>query len=333
MSKFGTFSTKSQKGGGGFQRKKRFNLEEGSNLYRILPPFGTLAEVGKIAQYWSVTWVPGSDGKVRPVPSIKRKKNNQVIQNDPLEDKVEALKKNLDVLVKNGESKEVVDKIAEKVRQLSPDKGYYLNVLTPGGEMGVLKIRYTAYQSLLSKLEELEREGVDPINTGIGNGLFFDFKKTKDERGRVVYSVDIGKKTYKDPSGRLISEYLQSEIDDNTLKRMEKESEDLTKLYRVLDAEEVALIATLDGKTIDRVFQRPQQNEAPDSGDGHDDGSGEEDVDVVAAATATVKASNKPQESSKQSSQGGADKEKAAATKQQASSYDEDYVSKFLQGN
>jgi len=77
MGKHGTYGGASSLGGGNFNNNTKF-LKEGSNLYRILPPFGSLSgdekTKGQIAKYWAVTWVPGSDGRRRPVVSILKTK-------------------------------------------------------------------------------------------------------------------------------------------------------------------------------------------------------------------------------------------------------------------
>lgn len=279
MSQHGKFSTNSLKGGG-FTRKTRFYLKDGSNLFRVLPPFGTLAEKGIIAKYYGVFWVEGTDGKKRPVPSILETKSNgknqpkTILVRDPLLEKIEALKNSLAAMKQSGADPAVTEALERKLYGLYLDKAYYLNVISPSGEIGVLKLRYTAFQNLKTRLEELDKDGIDPINSGKGNGVVFDFKKIKDEKGKTVYPVDIAMKTYKDQAtGKFISEIQQLEIDENTLKRMENEASDLNSLFRVLAPEEVALIATLDPKNVDRVFARPTAAEeaAADDGDDQDD--------------------------------------------------------------
>lgn len=260
----GKFTTSSLKGG--FARKTRFYLKDGSNPYRILPPFRSLAEKGIIAKYWEVYWLEGSDKKKRPVPSVLISKSNgkgkpkTILQRDPIADKLEALAKQVEAMEQAGGQDAIVAALKAKLQDLYLDKAYYVNAISPSGEIGVLKLRYTAFQNLKARLEELEKAGVDAINAGPGNGVVFDFQKTKDDKGKTVYPVDFAKRTYRENgSGRLMSEMQQLEIDESVLKRMETEAEDLSTVFRIITPEEVALLATFDPTMVDRVFARPDQ--------------------------------------------------------------------------
>ncbi len=69
-------------------RPKRFYLNYGSNVYRVLPPVKSLASKNRIAQFWSVIWLRDSKNKARPVSSVLRTKDKVVIQNDPVLDRL-----------------------------------------------------------------------------------------------------------------------------------------------------------------------------------------------------------------------------------------------------
>ena len=275
MSQHGTFSVSSLRGG--FERKKRFYLQDGSNPYRVLPPFGSLSVKNIMAKYWEVTWVEGSDKKKRPVVSVLKTKSNgkgkpkTILQRDPLLDKLAALQDSLTAMEQAGGQDAIVAALKEKLWNMRLDKAFYVNAISPSGEIGVLKLRYTAFQNLKTRLEELEKTGVDAINVGPQNGIVFDFKKTKDDKGKTVYPVDIMMSTYRDPNtNKLISEMQQLPIDAQVLARMDKEASDLGTLFKIVTPEEVALIATLDPKMVDRVFARPDAVET-------DQGPGEEE--------------------------------------------------------
>jgi hypothetical protein len=245
-----------------YVKKKYFNVQPGSNVYRILPPFGSLKDSGQIAFYRAVIFVQSTKGK-RPVPTIMKKgRDGSIITRCPLFDKVEALSKSVEAMAADPNTDPTVLENRKKmVQSLSLDRGYYLNVINQAGEIGVLKIRYTAFQSLKKRLEELASMGVDPINPGPNNGVYFDFKRYKDEKGKTVYEVVPLQRSYKDPNtGRLISEMAMAPIDDTVVARMEKEAFDLKTMHRTFTEEEMSLIATLDPNTIDRVFAAPQES-------------------------------------------------------------------------
>lgn len=300
----GKYSFSTSKGGAS-SKKKKFYLEKGSNIYRVLPPYGTLSSRGKIAQYWAVTWVSGTKGK-RPVVSILEKsRDGAIIQRDPLLDKIEALRLQAAELEKNGSlSEEAIASMKKNLNAMSLDKAYYVNAMNSGGEVGVLKLKSTAWKALQERLAELDSAGIDPISPGSENGLFFNFKRTETD-GKTVYSVDIHSKTFKDPvTGRMVTEPVPAPLsEEEMLTRMKAGAEDLTTLFTAKTPEEVALIATLDPATIDRVFQVPSRVEevAEDDGDGDNDSpegaaeslakAGEVNAAVKAAsATTTAKA-------------------------------------------
>ena len=191
---------------------------------------------------------------------MARESPKTILQRDPLADKLEALNNQVLAMEQAGGQDAVVAALKAKLQDLYLDKAYYVNAISPSGEIGVLKLRYTAFQNLKARLEELEKAGVDAINAGPGNGVVFDFKKTKDDKGKTVYPVDIASRTYRENgNGRLMSEMQQLEIDDSVLKRMETEAEDLSTVFRIITPEEVALIATFDPTMVDRIFARPDQ--------------------------------------------------------------------------
>jgi len=246
--------------GGGYIKKKRFYIEEGSNLYRVLPPFGSLAEKGAIAKYHEVIWLKNSSGKKFPVASKQiMGKDKVVIKRDPIVDAINAKKQELEMLKANGADEALIKAMSEELNGMNLDKAFYVNAMNPAGEIGVLKVKMTAWNDLKQRLQELEKQGVDPINIGQGNGIVFDFKRQVDEKKKTTYRVDIATRNSKDPAtGRVKSEYQYLELDETLYARMEKESDDLAKLYRDMTDEEQNLLASLDPKTVDRVFQRSQ---------------------------------------------------------------------------
>lgn len=258
MSKVGTYDPNALKGN--FKKRKYFKIEEGkSNVYRVLPPYGTTG----IAAYYQVFWVKGASGKSRPVPTLLRKsKDKGIIQRCPLFDKVEALKVQLAAIEKDPNfDQNIVKAKKEQLNGLRLQGGYYVNAMDQAGDIGVLRIPYTVFQSLKKRLETLKDEGVDPINVGPNNGVFFDFKRYKDEKGKTIYEVEVSQKTRRDENGRLLKEYNYAPIDETVLNRMETEAANLGSLYKTLTVEEMTRIATLDPVQIDAVFANPEKAE------------------------------------------------------------------------
>lgn len=254
----------------GFQRRKTFYLKDGSNLYRVLPPTGSLREKNQIAKYWSVIWLTDSKGKKRVVNSILRKGQDKVVlQHDPLITRIEEMEKQLSHAVATNENPATILALKENLKRMRSSKFYALNVLDASGALGVLQIPYTSYQSLDKRLKELNTQGIDAIGIGPDKGLFFDFKKGKDEKGRTVYTVDPAVRTTKDQSGQFIMSYIRMPISEEDAVRLGQQAEDLTTLFRTLSVEEQTALATMDQRVFDAIFAKPVNN-----GGAEDDGSG-----------------------------------------------------------
>lgn len=239
-------------------RPKRFYLKEGSNLYRVLPPTKSLKDRNKIAQYWSIIWLTDSRGKKRPVSSIFRKNKDVILQHDPLITKIDEMKREYDLALASNANPAVIAAMKENMKRIYNKKVYALNVISAGGELGVLEIPYTSYQNLEQRIRELYNQGIDAIGVGEDKGVYFDFKKTKDERGRVVYPVDAATKTTKDASGNFIITYVRAPLSQEDAARLAEQAEDLTQLYRELSVDEMTALSTLDQRVFDAVFARPQ---------------------------------------------------------------------------
>lgn len=249
---------------------KNFYLEDGSNLYRLLPPFGNLAKTGGLYAYHQVYWLVNAAGKKRPIETRFRKsKDGTVLVSCPLHDKITAVTAQLQAIVDNPNSKESQKEAAKnKLKGLNLDKAYYLNVMDKNGEIGVLKMKISMKGDLENVLKQLRNEGVDPINPGPDNGVFLDFKRIRDEQGKVKYTVDVSRVTKKDPNTkRITQEYDYAPIDETVIERMENEARDVTKLFKELSDMELKLVASLDPSDVDRVFSRAEEAEEADADD------------------------------------------------------------------
>jgi hypothetical protein len=262
--KTGTYSAGSLRSNK-FVKRKYFNInEDQSNIYRLLPPFGALALTNppKISAYHQVFFLQGASGRKRPVVSLFQKgRDGQIVKRCPIVDKIEALTLQLNAISNDPNyDQNLVKAKREQLAGLRMKKANYVNVMDQAGDIGVLAVPYTAFQSLKKRLDELEAEGIDPINAGPDKGIFFDFQRYKNDQGRVTYEVEVSTLTRKDPTtGRPVKEYNWAPIDDQVLKRMETEAADLLNMYKPLSSQEMELLATLDPKVIDQVFARPEE--------------------------------------------------------------------------
>lgn len=265
MSNVGSYDpNKPRSGGFNGPRTKYFGLTKKTPtvIARVLPPFKSLKDKNAIMKFWSIIWLVDANGRKRPVPSIQRKANKQIVQADPILEKANAIKLLIENAEKNGENPQIIAQMKEKVRSIEPDNKCHLNVLLPDGQIGVLKIPWTCYEHLDKKLKELGAQGLDAVGVGPTSGLYFEFKKWKDDKGKTHFSVEPATEHTRNPQTGMIGlSYKFAPIDDTIIARMEREAGDLENLYTVRTVEEQALLASLDPATISRVLMKARVEE------------------------------------------------------------------------
>lgn len=254
-------------------RPKRFYLKDGSNMYRVLPPVKSLQEKNKIAQYWSMFWLTDTQNRKRPVASILRKQKDQILQDDPVLTRLEQMQVELNNAVASNAPPVTIQILKENLKRILHKKFYAVNALSPSGELGVLELPYTSYQNFENRQRELWTQGIDAVGIGPDKGVFFDFKKLKDERGRTVYPVDVATKTTKDALGNFVVTYIRSPLSPEEASSLAERAEDLTTLFTEHSYEAMQALATLSQQAFDAVFQRskPSEDEGPVSEETQED--------------------------------------------------------------
>jgi hypothetical protein len=261
---------------------------EQSNVYRVLPPFGSLAEQNKIAQYWVVHYgfAKSKSGKNIPVPcgqASKFENGKKVItQACSMCDKMKAMENAVEALraANSPGHQAALLALETKLKDLSTDKKYYMNVMTREKTVEVLKIGHKQWLALEAARKRLKDEfGYNAF--GITNGLFLDFRKAGKNRD-TTFSVDPATITTRDSqTGTPKMEYITSNLTADDLGRIEKDAKDLTMLFRTFSLEDIALIAKGDESTIQRLFSNPV-NDVEDSPE-------DDDSAIDAATTEALK--------------------------------------------
>lgn len=316
---------------GGTQKTTYFKIKEGSNLFRILPPFGALRSSKKWSQYYGIFFLAGTSGKKKVVPTIFNKgRDGQITQHCPLYNKVQSLRAELETLKTSGNvSEAVLEAKTAQLWELSLDKGHYVNAMDASGNIGVLKIKLSAFKILKERLEELREEGVNPIGVGPKNGIYFDFKRYKDESGKTTYGVDIATTSTRDADGGIIKKYKTGILDGADIERVAKECKDLSTLYKAKTVKEMEMLATLDPKAVDRVFAKPEQTtdlNINDYDDGENEFSSDPEFNVPVTTPTAAFTQNTEVNGNKHTSLGNTS---GRGTKQVPASED-DVVSQFL---
>jgi len=240
---------------GGGETKKRFKIVDGDNIYRILPPMGSLAKAGRWSQYWSVVWgytnaqnkaVPFSDCRV----TNYRTKMVEVESDAYLKSaKINAMFAAMKEQVKTGEATE---KDLERVQKMSEkfniDNKHYINAVNLKGEIGLLKIGAKAKQLIEEEIKKLMAKGIDPLS--LEDGRYFNIFRS-GKGFQTVYQVTVYKEQ-RQINGEIAEFAKVHKMDDAFIARLGTEAFDLGTLYSRPSAEQVSRI--VNGEDPDLVL-------------------------------------------------------------------------------
>lgn len=220
----------------------KFPKEGGSLILRILPPYGSMRQLGRWSQYY-VTHFGYRDtkGKLRPFesPEVVNRQNKMVEVVDPAMERIKALR-TAQEKAKIEKNTDLVKKIGEQLRVFNAKKAHYMNVMDLEGKIGVLSIPHKMYMALDAKLKELKQKGVNGL--GAQNGRFFVF--TRNGSGiNTTHSVEV----YRDPN---TDQQVVSSLTDEVANRMSSEGVDLGSLYAKPTPQEVAEIVKANGGAV-----------------------------------------------------------------------------------
>jgi hypothetical protein len=270
----------------GSNKKNRFKIKDGNNVYRILPPMGSLAKKGKWSQYWSVVWgYQNAAGKNRPFADCRvvnfntkmvEVESEAFLRSQKLKKAFEDLKFKL----KNGEP--VDPKLLEKSEQLKDryniENKHYVNVVNLQGEIGLLKLGAKAKKLLEAEIKKLIAKGVDPLS--LDNGRFFNI--FREGRGNdTVYQVTEYKESVM-MNGQEVDVPKVHKMDEAFISRLQTEAFDLGKLYVIPTAEQVKAI--VEGADPDVVLGLNNQEEVEEEADSDEETSSPASSAVLEAA-------------------------------------------------
>jgi hypothetical protein len=279
----------------GVTRRKYFNLEDGDNVYRVLPPFGSLASKGKYIQYYSVVWgYKDSQGKNTPFSDYRvvNFKTKMVEVESPAYLRSKKLESTYDMVAKkskeeggkNPETQKLLADLAEQKKQFNLENKYFLNVMNLQGEVGLLKIGAKAKEQLVNLIKKLDSEGVDA--TSLDNGRFFNFNRMGKNR-ETQYTVSVYKEKIQTEQFGLIEKDKVSKITEAEASRIAKEAFDLGTLYTVPTTEQLDRIVT-NREPVDLVLglkrNAPSTATAASSSEEHHEAEVEETSGVAESA-------------------------------------------------
>jgi len=239
---------------------------EGSHIYRVLPPFASLAPSGRWFQYESVIWgFKGTNGKQRPFRSVEQKSRKGMLEvEDPailwIKAKNDERLEIIETLKRKGKNAKEIETLTQPMTdwtsQYRVDKFFTFNVMDPNGQIGRLKVKIKQKQALEALCKKLvEDEGINPISAS--GGVWIDFVRTGEGRD-TTYTCEAVYETVT-IDGRKLKQLKTCPLTPEILKRMETEAYDLTKSFRNISLEQIQQLVNSEGdpKTVDGIFGAP----------------------------------------------------------------------------
>jgi hypothetical protein len=267
-----------------------WSLEDGDNVYRILPPMLSFAEAGRWTNYVTVHYgYTGTDpknpnGRKKPFRCIevKDRRTGMVLEECPectlfeerkqlLTDREAELRAQF-----KGEKKseQEIEELLEAallslrtwVKDHRPDRKHYLNVLDREGTFGQLKISHRTKKSLEAKIDELRAEGVDPL--ALDQGVFFNIKRIgkgftdPDVVEVVTRKVDV----VVDGRKKSLTEVVLRPLTEQEAEKALRECRDLADVGGfVLTREQIRELTECSGdpEEVDKIFARVRREASP----------------------------------------------------------------------
>lgn len=265
----------------------RHKVKNGSNVYRILPPFGDSSN-GYPYRKWQIIWglSDPSSGRVRPYASPLQSEKRC-----PVTEYVDLLKERLDKMegdlkVRGFDDKAVAkhpkfERLAKFTRDITPKTVYIYNAADKAGVVGLLELKATAHKGMKSCMNDYIRDyNQDPTSlssTDEDSGVWFNVKRTGEGFG-TEYSVEKVQNKVKGPTG-VVFQDDRSPLADVIVENFNNLAYDLSSVYKSTTYDEVNEILQANMDTFHKVCPEANLSVAIDL-------DAEDDVDLVAVKTA-----------------------------------------------
>lgn len=232
----------------------RFKIQDGDNIYRILPPFGENSN-GYPYKKWSYIWLNDpTTGRRRPYASPYHLGDDKC----PVKEYADALAAKIKSLeaeytqqgLTEAQIKEKLKPVRSEQWKLKLTHGYAYNVADKSGKNGILEIKKTAHDGVKKKLGEYIKDyGQDPtsLNSDVNDsGVWLNINRT-GKGTNTEYTVNFNQTMEKDANGRPIRVDDRSPLSPAVVEGYADNGYDLTELYKPKTYDELKdiLIANL----------------------------------------------------------------------------------------
>jgi len=243
----------------GSNRLNTLPFKDGQNVYRILPPFGKIAkEKGFPFSEVFLHWWRQEGSTKAGFPVLCTKKSDPA--GCPICDEVDRQNVELEkALAKfttaSGDKQKInwnavpddLKAKAKRVRDISWQRHYYYNAVSPAGDIGILKLPKTLGDKLNAKIRAcVEEDGYNPVSRK--EGVFFVLTRTKTNTGKYDFDVAIKKQKVKLPDGDIAEKTLKGPLSEEVLAKLPTAMRDLYDLFKPQTAESLKKIMASKGK-------------------------------------------------------------------------------------
>lgn len=220
---------------------KRHQIQKGSNVFRILPPFGDV-EVHNNYPYrkWSTAWlVDPKTGTRRPfaTPLTDGEQECPIREySDKLNKFIDKKKSSLEAIgVSEEKIKDKLKAIREVAWNIKVQHSYVYNASDKSGEVGLLELKSTAHQGIKKMMNQYIKEyGQDPttLESDVSDNAGVWFLITKEGDGKMTeYKVEFNQVREKLPNGKISKEDDRTALSDNIIDNYDSLGYDLNAVY------------------------------------------------------------------------------------------------------
>lgn len=229
---------------------KRHKVKDGSNVFRILPPFGESSN-GYPYRKWQIIWglIDPESGRARPFASSMTSEKKC-----PVTEYVQALKKKAETLksqlaaagLSEEDQKQRLGALNKLISDLNPKTVYIYNAADKSGDVGLLEIKSTAQKKMKAEMAQyIQDYNQDPTSLNsedTDSGVWFNI--TRQGLGRdTEYDVKKMQIKSKNPAtGKISFEDDRSPLPDAVVENYNNLAYDLSAVYQVKTYEQLAEI-------------------------------------------------------------------------------------------
>ena len=240
----------------------RHKVKNGSNIYRILPPFGDSSN-GYPYRKWQIIWglSDPTSGRVRPYASPMMSEKRC-----PVNEYVELLRERLskmdgDLKTRGFDEKAIrkhpkFERLSKFTRDITPKTTYIYNAADKAGVVGLLELKATAHKDMKTCMNDYIRDyNQDPTTLNSqddDSGVWFNVKRT-GEGFDTEYKVEKVQNKVKAANGAVSFVDDRQALADVIVENFDNLAYDLSSVYKSTTYDEVNDVLQANMDTFHKV--------------------------------------------------------------------------------